>query len=58
MIAEIRCAATLDRSQNFQMLPCDPVAAIFDEAFSNGADNIGHLEWWPLHLDFRMGFFI
>jgi hypothetical protein len=49
VIAEISRAAALDRSQNFQMLPCDPVAAIFDELLSRSADNIGHLDWRPLH---------
>ena len=48
VIAEISRSAAFDRSQNFQMLPCDPVAAIFDEAFSNDADNIGHFDLWPL----------
>ena len=48
VIAEISRAAALDRSQNFQMLPFDPVAAIFYEAFSNGADNVGHFNWRPL----------
>ena len=58
VIAKIGCTTALDRSQNFQMLSCDPIAAIFDEAFSNGADNIGHLDWRPVHLLVRIGYFI
>jgi hypothetical protein len=58
VIAEIGCTTALDRSQNFQMLSRDPVAAIFDEALSNSADNIGHLDWWPVHLFVRIGCFI
>ena len=58
VIAEISRAATLDRFQDFQVLPCDPLTAIFHEAFSNGADNIGHLDWRPVHLLVRMGCFI
>jgi len=58
VIAKIGCTTALDRSQNFQMLSCDPVAAIFDEALSNGADNIGHLDWRPVHLFVRMGCFV
>ena len=41
-----------------QMLSCDPIAAIFDEAFSNGADNIGHFERRPVHLFVWIGCFI
>jgi len=58
VIAEISRATVLDCSENLQMVSCDPFAAIFDEAFSNGADNIGHLEWWPFHLDVRIDSFI
>jgi len=57
VIAEISRATALDRSQNFQMLPGDPVAAIFDEAFSNGADNVGHLDRRPVHLFVWIGWF-
>jgi hypothetical protein len=28
------------------------VTISFDECFSRGADEIGHLEWWPGHLLF------
>ena len=36
--------------QHFDVLPADPLAASFDECFSCGADQIGHLEGWPTHL--------
>jgi hypothetical protein len=32
------------------VLPTEPVAISFDEGLSRGADQIGHLEWWPGHL--------
>jgi hypothetical protein len=31
-------------------LPGDPPAASFDEGASRGANQIGHLEWRPVHL--------
>jgi hypothetical protein len=44
--------------QHFDMLPTEPVAISFEESISRGADQIGHLEWWPGHLLFlrRMAF--
>jgi hypothetical protein len=36
--------------QHFDMLPTEPVAISFDEGVPRGADQIGHLEWWPTHL--------
>src|SRR6202162_2501338 len=36
--------------QYFDVLPTEPVAISFDESISRGADQIGHLEWWPGHL--------
>ena len=36
--------------QYFDVLPTEPVAISFDEGLSRGADQIGHLEWWPGHL--------
>ena len=43
-------ATARDGSQHFQVLPCDPPAAVFDEGASRGANQIGHLERWPVHL--------
>ena len=34
--------------QHFDVLPTDPLAASFDEGVSRGADEIGHLERWPI----------
>jgi hypothetical protein len=31
-------------------LPGDPPAASFDEDASRGANQIGHLQWRPVHL--------
>src|SRR5690348_7332592 len=42
-------ATAHDGSQHFDVLPGDPPAAAFDEAASRGANQIGHLEWWPVH---------
>src|SRR5882762_6749682 len=36
--------------QHFDVLPGDPLTASFDECVSCGADQIGHLERWPVHL--------
>ena len=36
--------------QHFDMLPGDPLTASFDECVSRSADQIGHLEGWPVHL--------
>jgi hypothetical protein len=38
--------------QHFDMLPGDPLVTSFDEGISRGADQIGHLERWPVHLLF------
>jgi hypothetical protein len=43
-------ATAHDGSQHFDVLPGDPPAASFDEGASCGANQIGHLEWWPVHL--------
>jgi len=49
VIAEISRAASLDGSENLQMLRGDPCTAVFDELLSRSTDDIGHLERWPLH---------
>ena len=38
--------------QHFDVLPADPLTASFDECVSRSADQIGHLQWWPVHLFF------
>jgi hypothetical protein len=36
--------------EHFDVLPRDPLTASFDEGVSRSADQIGHLEEWPVHL--------
>src|SRR6266478_4031407 len=43
-------ATACDGPQHFEVLPGDPLTAAFDESASRGANQIGHLEWWPVHL--------
>ena len=43
-------ATAHDGSQHFEVLPVDPPAAVFDEGAACGANQIGHLEWRPVHL--------
>jgi hypothetical protein len=50
MTAECSGTTPCDGPQDFDMLPTEPVAISFDEGVSRGADQIGHLEWWPGHL--------
>jgi hypothetical protein len=50
MTTEHGGAAPRNGQQDFDMLPGDPFAASFDEGISRGADQIGHLQRWPVHL--------
>src|SRR5271168_1630175 len=43
-------ATPANGQQYFDVLPSEPVAISFEEGISRGADQIGHLEWWPGHL--------
>jgi hypothetical protein len=47
-----QCGGTTARNgqQHFDVLPANPLPVLFDEGSSSGADEIGHLEWWPAHL--------
>ncbi len=56
MPAESRGAAADDGSQDFEMLAGEPTAAAIDEPFPRPADDIGHLQGWPLHLCTRRRF--
>ena len=58
MAAEGGGATPANGQQYFDVLPLEPVAISFEESISRGADQIGHLEWWPGHLLFlrRMAF--
>jgi hypothetical protein len=50
MSAERGGATPSNRQQHFDVLPTDPLTASFDESASRGADQIGHLERWLVHL--------
>jgi len=52
MTAECGSTTPANGQQHFDVLPTEPVAISFDEDISRGADQIGHLEWWPGHLLF------
>ena len=43
-------ATARDGPQHFEVLPGDPFTAAFEESASRSANQIGHLEWWPVHL--------
>src|SRR5260370_12937665 len=50
MSAERGGATPRNRQEPFDVLPGDPLTASFDEGVSRSADQIGHLEGWPVHL--------
>src|SRR6516162_6034274 len=50
MAAECGGATGSNGPQHFDVFPADPLAASFNKCFSCGADQIGHLEGWPVHL--------
>ena len=52
MTAECGRTTPPNGQQHFDVLPTEPVAISFEEGISRGADQIGHLEWWPGHLLF------
>src|SRR6266481_2470783 len=52
MTAECGSTTPPNSQQHFDVLPTKPVAISFEESISRGADQIGHLEWWPGHLLF------
>ena len=50
MAAQSGCTAVFDRTQNLQVLPSQPATALLNELFPCCAEDIGHLERWPVHL--------
>jgi hypothetical protein len=52
MTAEGGGTAPPNGQQHFDMHPPEPLAVSFDEGISRSADDIGHLEGWPVHLLF------
>src|SRR5262249_37163986 len=49
------CSGTLGgrAQQPFAVLPAEPLAVSFEKSASRGADQIGHLQRWPAHLNRR-----
>src|ERR1700694_2690520 len=43
-------ATARDGPQHLEVLPGDPFTTAFDESASRGANQIGKLQWWPVHL--------
>src|SRR5262244_1300528 len=50
MPAQGGSATARDGPQHFEVLPGDPFAASLEECLSRSANQIGHLEWRPVHL--------
>lgn len=50
MPAESSRAAAFDRLEDFHVLYGNPITAALDELPARGADNVGHLNGWPVHL--------
>ena len=50
MAAERCRAAVLDGEEHAEMQPRQPGPVLLDEAVAMRADDIGHLERWPVHL--------
>jgi hypothetical protein len=50
MAAQRCCAAALNGGQHFEMEPVQPGTVTFDEVPACAANEIGHLERWPVHL--------
>ena len=50
MAAERGGATPRNGQEHFNVLPGNPLTASFDECVSRSADQIGHLEEWPVHL--------
>ena len=55
MPAERGGAATLDGRQGLAVLGGQPGATTFDEFLPRHADEIGHLQGWPVHLGVPRG---
>ncbi len=50
MTAERGGAAALDGGQHFEVEPVQPGTISFNEVPARTANDIGHLERWPVHL--------
>ena len=54
MPAQRCCAAAGNRTEHFQMLPGEPPGIVFEESAALRANDIGHLQGWPLHFLIRL----
>jgi len=50
MTAQCGGTTPLNGAQHLDVLPTKPVAVSFDESLSRSADDVGHLQRWPVHL--------
>src|SRR5664280_28158 len=50
MTAQGGGAATLDGVQRFDMRPVQPAPVALEETVAPGANDVGHLYGWPVHL--------
>jgi hypothetical protein len=50
MAAQGGCTAVFNRTQNLQMLPSQPATALLNKLFPYCAEDVGHLERWPVHF--------
>jgi hypothetical protein len=49
MTAEQSRTAAQDGQQDLAVLPGNPAFALFQEGLSCTADDVGHLQRWPIH---------
>jgi hypothetical protein len=49
MPAQSGCAAAFDGAEHLDLGPGQRVPVAIDEATARSADNVSHLEGWPLH---------
>ncbi len=51
--AQSRGAAVLNGAEHFQVQPRQPASIFLDETLARLANDIGHLQRWPIHLRWR-----
>ena len=55
MPAQRCCAAAAGNgTEHFQMLPGEPPGIVFEESAALRANDIGHLQGWPVHFLIRL----
>jgi len=50
MSTQCRGTAACDGLEHFAMAPVNPAATVLDKAIALRANDVGHLEWWPVHF--------